>query len=192
MKWFTILSHRTFFYRSIAALIIGLVAIFVPNNTLNFLVVLVGCFILLAGIGTAFTAYKAKHNILLSLGGVASIVSIIIGGILISKPDFFIKMIVAIFGIVLIIVGLMQIINVTTIRTQLKNPSFYTTGGVVTLIVGLVFLIAPKLISGIFGFLIGITLVLYAINELSIGFRMKKHYKTPKQPQIEDVEYEEA
>ena len=177
MKWISALSYRTFYFRSIAALIIGIVALFVPHDTLNTLVRLIGIFILLAGLATAYSAYKASHNILLSLSGIAAIVSIILGSTFITRPDIFIKIIVVLFGVLLVFVGLLQIVNVSTMKTNTKNRKFFIIGGLIPLLVGGAFLLFPRTIEDIIGILLGITLITYALNELGIGFRMRKSAK---------------
>lgn len=190
MKWFSVFSYRTFYYRSIAALIIGIVALFVPNDTLNTLVMLIGAFIVISGIGTAYTAHKSGHNLLFSLGGTASVVSIIIGILLIAKPDFFLNMIVTLFGVLLIIVGLLQIINVANLRNEITHTKFYIAGGIIPIAVGALFLVLPEFITSIIGVVLGITLIVYALNELGLGFRMRKHFKPQSTP--EEVSFEEV
>lgn len=189
MKWFSVFSYRTYFYRSIAALIVGIVALFVPNDTLNTLVMLIGALIVLSGLGTAYTAHRSGHNLLYSLGGIASIVSIIIGILLVAKPDFFLSMVITLFGVLLILVGLLQIINVANLRNELSNTKFYIAGGIIPIAVGAVILVLPELIASIIGVILGITLIIYALNELGLGFRMRKHF-TPKE-EAEEVPFEE-
>ncbi len=191
MKWFSVFSYRTYFYRSIAALIVGVIMLFVPNDTLHTLVMLIGAFILLAGIGTAISAYRSNHNLFLSLGGVAALVSVVLGIVLISRPDVFVNMVVVLFGILLLFVGLLQIINVANMRRDINHPRFYIAGGLLPLIVGLVFLLFPQKIISFIGVLLGITLILYALNELGLGFRIQKHFKNVK-TEAEDVDFVEV
>lgn len=190
MKWFSVFSYRTFFYRSIAALIVGIVALFVPQDTLNVLVMLIGGFILIAGIGTAISAQRLKHNFLLSLAGVASIVTIVIGIALIMRPDLFLKMVIVVFGIVLIVVGLLQISNVANMRSEIQNAKFYIAGGIIPLIIGFTFLFFPDEIKDFIGVILGITLIIYALNELGLGFKLRKHFST--KTEIEDTPFEDV
>lgn len=190
MKWFSVFSHRTFYFRSIAALVLGIVALFVPNDTLHTLVQLIGALIVISGIGSAYTAHKSGHNLLFSLGGTASIVSICIGILLLVKPEFFVNMMVTLFGVLLILVGLLQIINVANLRGEINNSRFYIAGGIIPIAVGALFLILPEFISGIIGVILGITLIVYALNELGLGFKMRKHF-TPK-GEVEDATFEEV
>ena len=191
MKWFTFFSYRTYLYRSIAALILGIVALFVPNDTIQTLVVIIGIFVLLAGLGTAYAAHKAEHNFLISLGGIASVVSIVLGIFLIVRPSFFVELVMTLFGVLLMFVGLLQIINVASVRTQLNQSRFYIVGGVIPLTVGVVFLIFPETVKDILGILLGITLILYAINELSLGYRIRSYFKKDE-AKVEDIPFEEV
>lgn len=194
MKWFTLLSYRTYIYRSIAALIFGIVALFVPNDTVNALVVLIGIFVLLAGLGTAYVSYKATHNLAYSFGGISSIVSILFGILLIVKPTIFVHFVMSLIGVILIFVGSLQIINVASVRSKLKQSKFYITGGVLPLIVGVVFLIFPELIKTYLGVFLGITLIIYSINEMSLGRKLKKFVESTTQAEVEteDTDYVEV
>ena len=190
MKWFSMFSYRTFYYRSIAALIIGVVALFVPNDTLHTLVMLIGAFILISGIGTAYTAHKSGHNLLFSLGGTASVVSVGIGILLLVKPEFFVNIMVTLFGILLLVIVLLQIINVANLRNELKSSRFYILGGIIPMTVGTVFLVFPTFITSIIGVILGLTLIVYALNELGLGFKMRKHF-SPKN-EVVDATFEEV
>lgn len=177
MKWFSVFSNRTFYYRSLAALLAGIVALIVPNDAFDALVQLIGAFILLAGIGTAYSAHKSGHNLMYSLVGTASIVSISIGLLLIVKPGFFVNMVITLFGILLIVVGLLQIINVANLRSQIVRPRFYVVGGIIPIAIGGIFLVFPELIKSMSSVILGITLIIYALNELGLGFKMRKHFQ---------------
>lgn len=190
MKWFSVFSYRTFYYRSILALVVGIVALFVPNDTVQTLVQLIGGFIVLSGVGAAYAAHKSGHNLLFSLGGTSSIVSVLIGILLLARPDFFVNMMVTLFGILLIIVGVLQIINVANLRNELSRPRFYIVGGIIPTAIGSVFLIFPEFIESILGIVLGVTLILYALNELGLGFKMRKHF-APK-VEVEDIPFEEV
>ncbi len=189
MKWFPLLSHRTYIYRSVVALLIGLAVLFIPNDALNTIVILMGVFILFAGLGTAIVAYRSSQNFFVGLGGTSSIVSIIVGMLFILNPSFFINMILVILGLILFILGVFQLTNVYQMRKELRNASFYYIGGVIPLVVGLLFLFFRDTVITSLGIVIGLTLIVYALNELGLGFRMKKNIKNKEK--IEDVAFEE-
>jgi len=190
MKWFTAFSYRTYFYRSLAALVVGIIMLFVPNDTLNTLVRLIGLFVLLAGVGTAITAHYASHNLLSSMGGIASIVSIVIGILLISRPDFFVDMVITLLGVLLLIFGLIQIVNVANMRNEISHPRFFIAGGLIPLLVGLVFLLFQEQVKSFIGIVLGLTLIFYALNEFGLGYRIQKHFKATN-AKVEDVDFED-
>ena len=195
MKWFSVFSYRTFYFRSVAALLVGIVALFVPNDTFDALVQLIGAFILIAGLGTAYSAHKSGHNLLYSLVGTASIVSITIGILLLVRPGFFVNMVVTLFGVLLIVVGLLQVINVANLRSKIERPRFYIAGGIIPIVIGGVFLVFPELIKSVISMILGITLIVYALNELGLGFKMRKHFGSKvevEEATFEDVENKEA
>ncbi len=187
MKWFTVFSHRSFYYRSIAALIVGIVALFVPRDTLQTLVRLIGLFVLFAGVGTALAMRKEGHSLLHSFTGTAAFVSIFIGLFLVVRPGLFVKVIVTVLGVVLVFVGLMQLLNVVRIRKSIQNVTFYLIAGLIPFVMGLVFIVFQKQIQDVIGIILGVTLIVYALNELGLGFRMRRYFKAKG----EDAPYEE-
>ncbi len=189
MKWFSMFSYRTFYYRSILALVVGVIALFVPNDTLQFLVRLIGGFVLLAGVGTFVAVYRSDKNLLFSLGGTAAIVSMVIGVCLIARPDFFIKMIVSFLGIMMIIVGFLQIVNGVNMRGEIAHAKFYIGAGLIPLLVGLVFLFFSKEIESLIGLVLGITLIIYALSEIGLGFKMRRYFNA--EAKVEDVDFVE-
>ena len=120
------MSYRTFFYRSVAALILGVIMLFVPGITMNVLVQLIGAFILFTGLATLVVAYRQAHNLFLSFGGVAAIVCVVLGTILLCMPAVFANFVISLFGIILLAVGLLQVVNTANMRNEIASFRFYT------------------------------------------------------------------
>ena len=189
IKWFSEMSYRTFFYRSIAALVLGVFLILNPRVTMNMLVQLIGAFILFTGLATLIVAYRQPHNLFLSFGGISAIVCIVFGAILLCLPGKFANMIIVLFGLLLLVVGLFQIVNTANMRNEIKNFKFYMTGGSVTFLAGMVFLLFPNFIKSSIGIFLGFSLIIYAINELGLGLKIRGHFNRAN-VKVEDVSYE--
>ncbi len=192
IKWFSEMSYRTFFYRSIAALVLGVIMLIVPGISMNVLVQLIGAFILFTGLATLIVAYRQPHNLFLSFGGISAIVCIVFGTVLLCLPGKFAGVVIALFGILLLAVGLFQIVNTANMRNEIKSYRFYLAGGIVPFVAGLVFLLFPNFVKASIGILLGLSLIIYAINELSLGFRIRGHFKqNTTKVEAEDVAFEE-
>lgn len=190
IKWFSEMSYRTFFYRSIAALVLGVFLIINPGVSMNMLVQLIGAFVLFTGLVTLIVAYRQPHNLLLSFGGISAIVCIVFGAVLLCFPGKFANMVIVLFGLLLLIVGIFQVVNTANMRNELKSFKFYMTGGCVTFIAGMVFLLFPNFIKSSIGIFLGFALVIYAINELGLGMKIRGHFNKSNVV-VEDVAYEE-
>lgn len=190
MKLSSIFSYHSNFYRSIAALIIGILVLFMkPDEVPSKLVILIGVFVLLSGIGTALAAYRSEHNLVKSMAGSTAIISLIFGVLLIVRPDWFVNFIISLFGIVLLLVGIMQLANVIGVKKNLQNLTFYLVAGAIPTLMGIVFLFFQEQVKTAIGIMLGLTLIVYALNELGLGFRMHKFFKSDN---VEDVKFEDV
>ena len=181
--------YRSHIYRSIIALVVGLVILFMPYDTLNSLVVMIGCFVLLAGVGSAVSAYRSTSSFFSGLNGISSIVSIALGGLCIIKPSFFVDVMVVVMGIIMTLIGALQLYSVKRISYEFKRSAFYYPGGIATLLAGLFLVFFPKSAINIVGVVLGIVLVVYALNEAGISYRL--YHISKKESGVEDVSFEE-
>lgn len=190
MKWnIPNTSYRSHVYRSIIAFIVGLIILFMPNDTLNTIVVMIGCFVLLAGLGSAVAAYRATTSFFSGLTGTSSVVSIVLGVLCIARPWFFVDIMIFFIGIIISIVGLMQIVSVRHIRRRFKRSAFYYPGSIITLLAGLFLVFFPQQGIQIIGVVIGGILVIYALNEAGISLSL--HHMEKEEDPIEDALFEE-
>ena len=189
MKWNLNFSYRSHIYRSVIAFLAGVVVLFMPYDALNSVVVMIGVFVLLAGLGSAVAAYRSSTSFFAGLSGTSSLVSIVLGIFCISRPELFVDIMLFVIGLVLSFVGLLQVISVRQISRDFKRSAFYYPGGIATLLAGLFLIFFPKSAVDIIGLVLGLVLIVYALNEAGISFRL--HNINKEERKVEDIAYEE-
>lgn len=160
-----------------------------PYDTLNSIVVMIGCFVLLAGLGSAVAAYRSTTSFFSSLTGTSSIVSIVFGVLCIVRPWFFIDIMIFVIGVILSLVGLIQVLSVRKISQDFKRSILYYPGSFATLLAGLFLVFFPQQAISIVGVVLGVVLLVYAINEAGISLHLRKRKK--HEQSIEEVSFEE-
>lgn len=145
--------------RGVFAIIIGLFALIWPGITFEVFLLILGLYILIEGIVatlTGLTSIGSKHWLLLFLEG---IVGIVIGWILFAKPWdilFTLPLLIQIFGIWIILTGILRIIFSLGVRKAIKNEFFVVLSGLLSILVGFILFTQPAvgllLLIWIFGF----------------------------------------
>lgn len=160
--------------RGVFAIIIGLFALIWPGITFEVLILILGLYILIEGIVATLaglTSIGSKHWLLLFLEG---IVGIVIGWILFAKPwDIILTLplFIQIFGIWIILTGILRVIFSMGIRQSAKNEFFMILSGILSVVIGIILFTQPitglLLLIWLFGFSAIFTGILF------IAFAMK-------------------
>lgn len=112
---------------------------------------------------------KTKNPI---LWGVASIV---IGLLVMLNPVGAIDLMLQIIGIVLMVVGAMQLISYLSIRKRIGlSWETFPLGGVLGLLFGLLLLITPETFASFFMKLVGVALIVLAVGQIVALSRTRK------------------
>lgn len=212
MKSANIFFGRSYGYaRAIIALLCGLTLVIWPGAIKNSIIVIIGTLILAVGIISlifALTKNNGKPIEKAPLLMLNAVVDIAFGVILIIFRTFFADLIMFVFGIVLLIFGLGQIISlVRTDRKVSVNWGLYV-GPALTALVGMFLFFYPGK-SGDFAFrLFGISILIYSVSEFISTYIIRKGMQeedsrraeepadaaeeTGKDDFIKDIPYEEV
>ena len=112
---------------SIIALVLGLVLVLWPGDALRIMVVAVGVLFLAAGV-VSLVAYlsNSRHKDDTQRFPIEGGGSLLFGVLLVVMPDFFVKALLIILGVLLMLAGLQQLVFLTSIRKQAPvSPLFY-------------------------------------------------------------------
>lgn len=188
---FTIITLHHSLLRSILGIILGLLFIMWPQESVTYLIITTGIFFVLSGVCSFFlwNLRRDKNVNTFSpplIWGVAS-GSVLLGVWLIVSPDFFITIFGRVWGVVLIIAGVQQFVSLFKARTWHAIPfGFYVLPALI-LLAGATILIYPfEAIANTF-VLMGAVSLFYGLNELIswYKFRPRKVEVLPDEPASE-------
>jgi uncharacterized membrane protein HdeD (DUF308 family) len=156
----------------ILTLIIGLVVSFHPTSSLNVVAVLLGILMILSGIFHLIRMFDSKeiHRVWL---GIAGLMFIVVGVVLIRHLDLSRAAIGLVIGITWIVQGLTVLIGGIAGDVR-EGRAWWITFGVISVIAGLVVVSAPASSLNVLAVLLGIWFVIMGIFEI-IGALMLRH-----------------
>jgi uncharacterized membrane protein HdeD (DUF308 family) len=172
--------------RGLVAVLFGILAITWPDRILEFIVTLLGIFVLVVGILATVGAlmHRAASNrwMLVLIPG---LIGIIIGIITIVWPAFFTVVIFYLIAVWALVYGIMEIYNALRLRKDVEGEWMPILVGIVSVIFGLVLLIKPLTVGATVTWVIGLCVLVLGVLWLILAFRARgwqQHSKSEKSP----------
>jgi uncharacterized membrane protein HdeD (DUF308 family) len=106
--------------------------------------------------------------------GIQGLVMIIFGIAAVVNPEITLKTITRFFGILLVISGLFLLVLTKSEKNDLSEFWFYE--GVANIVVGLLFILIPKLIANIFVILVGLIALIIGVRNLWLLVKNKPEF----------------
>lgn len=171
-----------------AGLVTGILLLFQPDKTVQFVSILCGITVIMLGVGAWISYFtKVKSTILAILGSLA----IIAGIILCIKYESIISTVLFLFGIFVLISGIVDFISaIEAKKNDLKSWIVSLIMAAATIILGLLVIINPFDSMLVLTKLLGVSLIVYAVMDLIAFIQVKKVVKYSLIEQI-DVEAQE-
>lgn len=171
-----------------AGLIIGILLLFQPDKTVQFVSILCGITVIMLGVGAWISYFtKVKSTILAILGSLA----IIAGIILCIKYESIISTVLFLFGIFILISGIVDFVSaIDAKKNDLKSWIVSLLMAAATIILGLLVVVNPFSSMLVLTKLLGAALIVYAVMDLITFIQVKKVVKYSLSEQI-DVEAQE-
>ena len=202
-------------FRALCAIIIGVLLIKFPDNTVKGITVAIGVLFLISGVISCVTYFWSKRNVseykIYDAEGnlvageqptfpIVGIGSAILGLILALTPTAFVSALMYVIGAILILGAINQYMNLINGRRYGRVSFWYWLMPTIILLTGLYVLIKPLAPLEIAMLVLGWCTLLYGVVELINAlkfYRDKKNWlqSQPQQPQLdsyEEVKEEEA
>jgi uncharacterized membrane protein HdeD (DUF308 family) len=185
---FTIITLRHSLLRSILGIILGLLFIMWPQESVTYLVITTGIFFILSGVCSFFIWRLRRDKNLhtfspLLICGVA-IGSILLGAWLVFSPGFFVNVFGRIWGAILVIAGIQQLVSLFKAREWCRTPFGYYVLPALILLAGVMILVYPfEAVANIF-ILLGVVSLFYGVNELISWYKFR-----PQKVKLAEDEY---
>ena len=159
-------------FNGIIAILYGLLAMFVPQETILTIVMYFGIVILIIGLAMLFGVVNNMKNKQPYAADMAiSIVTIIIGGLLTFYTQKSLEIFVIVVGSWAILLGVLQLYLLTKVNYSKGTKNILLANGLITLVFGVVLFFNPfqsasilVAISGILAFIFGIVLISVSIK----------------------------
>lgn len=110
---------------------------------------------------------------------ITSIIVLILGILLLAKPDMIINIVSVIMGIVVLVPGIISLVDY--FKTK-YNPNLVI--GVVACIIGVIFIFNSKFVSSILPFLLGIYFIIDGISKLQYALELRKNKVVNYMPSV--------
>lgn len=178
--------------RGILALIAGGVLAFVPGLTMKTVVIIIGVMILTGGLLTLAQSYRKKSSGLHGFWAIQGIFNLAIGLILILAPGMMVNFFIVVIGIILLILGLLQLIGAIGAVAKYGLIWFFFLNAFIMIAGGILMLNNPFQTGETILKVLGIILMLYGFSELFSAWKISRKPKTYNGKPIEDVTYEEV
>jgi uncharacterized membrane protein HdeD (DUF308 family) len=163
-------------FLGVLTLILGVIVSFHPTGSLNVLAVLLGVLMILSGIFHLIRVFDPEepHRVWL---GVAGLLFIVIGVVLIRHLHLTRSVIGLIIGITWIVQGLAALIGGISGGVR-EGRAWWITFGIVSLIAGIVVAATPASSLNVLAVLLGIWFVIMGIFEIIGGFLLRHALRT--------------
>jgi len=163
--------------RGLAAILFGVLAFVWPGMTLAVLVLLFGAYALVDGVLTLIAAFRGgvQHRIVMLVEGV---VSVLAGLAAFVWPGLTALVLLYIIAFWAIVTGVLEIVTAIRVRRAISNELGLVIGGVLSVVFGVVLLIAPGAGALAVIFLIGAYAVVFGIALLGLAWRLREHHQT--------------
>jgi uncharacterized membrane protein HdeD (DUF308 family) len=171
-------SWQATLFLGVATLILGLVVSFHPTGSLNVIAVLLGILLIISGIFHLIRVFdnSEPHRVWL---GIAGLLFIVIGVVLIRHLHLTLAAIGLIIGIVWIVQGLVALIAGLAGGSR-EGRGWWIFFGIVSLIAGIVVASAPVSSVTVLAVLIGIWFIVMGIFEIIGAFLLRHVAKTTR------------
>jgi len=163
--------------RGLAAILFGVLAFIWPGMTLAVLVLLFGAYALVDGVLTLLAAFRGgmQHRIVMLVEGV---VSVLAGLAAFVWPGLTALVLLYIIAFWAIVTGVLEIVAAIRVRRAISNEFGLVIGGVLSVVFGVVLLIAPGAGALAVIFLIGAYAVVFGIALLGLAWRLREHHQS--------------
>ena len=161
--------------RGLVAVLFGILAITWPDRILEFMVTLLGVFVLVVGIvatvGALMHRAQSKKWLLVMIPG---LIGIIVGIITIAWPAAFTVVIFYLIAAWALVHGVTEIHNALKLRKDVEGEWLPMLVGVVSVIFGIVLLVKPLRAATVVTWVVGLCVLILGVLWLILAFRARK------------------
>jgi len=160
--------------RGLIAALFGIIAIANPGGTVEFMVRLVGIFVLVAGLVGAIAAMRHREGSKRADWFVVpAVIAIIVGLVLIFAPKFTATLLIFLIGLAALIYGIWEIYNFMRIHRHIASEWMPLLVGLVAIVAGILFMAKSRFIVEAAVWLLGVVALIMGILWIALAFRAR-------------------
>lgn len=178
-KTFTVMKKVTINYftlRIISAILLGVVLLLSKANAPEIFVIIIGVLFivpgLLAFVNYLFSTREKRPDMVYMFAGLGSL---LFGVALVVKPEFFVNILMFIFGIILLIGSIEQFVILFRARKQVKVHAVFYMTPLLLLITGIIVVLNPTQFAEFISKLIGAMCLVYGVMETVYWIKFKRN-----------------
>ncbi len=197
------------FFRAICSIVIGILLLKYPDNSVTWLTMAIGTLFLLSGIIALISYWNARrhageYTITDAEGNVISgsqpsfpivgVGSVILGLTLLLSPDMFVRWLMYILGAMIIIGSINQLIILIAARRFGSISAFFWIAPIVLLIVGILIFVKPMESAEFPLIILGWCMLVYGVTEVInslMVYSLRKQMKRQQEEAAKGLEVEE-
>ncbi len=184
-------TTRNYLLRGILTILTGCLLLFMPGLTMQTVVMVVGGMLLLSGLINLIYSNRKKAGNLSGFWSFQGIFSIAVGLTFIIAPSTMIKIFAVFFGIILLIMGLMQLISALATRSWSGWYLLIIILALLTITGGILLLYNPFKTAEAILIFIGVILLVYGISEIFMAGKVKNIKEYHRGAPVKDIDHEE-
>jgi uncharacterized membrane protein HdeD (DUF308 family) len=152
----------------VIALIIGIIVIFNPFDSVRFLTVVIGISLITSGVLGIVASLRGRSRI----GVAAPIVALIGGLVLVFIPEGSVKTAAIVVGVILLAFGIVTMVVAFTARKE--GGWVPILAGLAVAVIGLIVVVWPGPTLALLAILAGISIVLFGVGMIAQAFRERR------------------
>ena len=168
----SITNFRMLGLNGIIAVVYGLLAIFVPSETLTVVIMYFGILIFIIGIAMIIGVYNNfRKKTAYGMDLLWAVITIVIGSLLIFRTENVIFIFAMLIGCWAILVGFAQLYLMTIVKSSSSGKNALLINGLISIVFGIIVFFNPfesanflLIISGILAFILGIIMISLSIS----------------------------
>lgn len=159
--------------RGVVAVLFGIMALALPALTVTTLVILFGAFALVDGVFALCALIFGKRRSQLVVQLVEALISILAGLVALAMPGLTALAFLFVIAAWAVLSGIFQVVMAVRLRKAIDNEWLLALGGVLSVILGIVFFARPGVGVLSLAWLLGVYAVVFGIVLVALGFRLR-------------------
>ena len=174
MKHYIVTTFHGSLIRGVIALIIGGLAVFIPDITLQGFVICIGILLLASGLTTLIFSVRSHEEITKNILMANAVFNLIFGLLFVLLPTTMVNIFVIAMGVGFLLIGIFQLIGTLSIRHMYGWSWIYFAISMLMIIAGIILFANPFAGAEALLIFIGIFLLIYGVSEVYMAWKLSK------------------